>query len=96
MDHSDRLLPYVITPKSGPLRRMASLGDAKQALIAELPQGYLKRPHWLRAAFLLVIATDTGDCINWTFEAIVAAMAEEGWFTRSIADSDVPIDRAVA
>ncbi len=87
MDGWDRPLTYVITPKSGPLRRMKTLRDARRALIEELPQGYLQHPHWLRAALLLVIAAETGDYVEWTFEAIVAAVAAEGWFTRSMTES---------
>lgn len=87
MDGWDRPLTYVITPKSGPLRRMKTLRDARRALIEELPKGYLKHPHWVRAALLLVIAAETGDYVEWTFEAIVAAVAAEGWFTRSMTES---------
>jgi hypothetical protein len=52
----DTLLTFVITPKSGPLRKMVTLHDAQQALIADLPPGYLKRAHWLRAGKALVTA----------------------------------------
>ena len=56
----DTRLTFAITPKSGPLRRMVRLRDAKQALSADLPPGYLKRVHWLRASACLVTAAETG------------------------------------
>ena len=81
MDYWDKPLTYVITPKSGPLRKMVSLLDANRALIEELPKGYLKRAHWLRAGKALVTAAETGKSrdIECAFEAIVAALDEEGW-----------------
>ena len=94
MDNWDSRLTFVIAPKSGPLRRMATLRDAKRALIGELPHGYLKRPHWLRAALSVLIAAETGDYVEWAFEAIVAALAEEGWFTRRITEPDLTNDQA--
>jgi len=54
------LLTFVIAPKSGPLRKMVRLHDVQQALIADLPPAYLKRPHWLRAGQALVTAAETG------------------------------------
>lgn len=89
MNNWDRSLTYVIAPKSGPLRKMKTLRDARRALVEELPPGYLKHPHWLRAALLLLIAAETGGYVEWTFEAIVAAVAEEGWFTRSMTEPHV-------
>jgi hypothetical protein len=85
MDHWDKLLPNLITPKSGPLPQMASLIDANRALIRRLPQGYLKRAHWLRAGHALMTAAETGRSIDaaWAYEAIVAALDTEGWLTRS-------------
>jgi hypothetical protein len=89
MDNWDKPLTYVITPKSGPLQKMESLLDANRALIGELPRGYLKRAHWLRAGHALVTAAETGMRIHieWAFEGIVAALDEEGWLSR-----DIPIN----
>ena len=83
MDHWQRPLPYVITPKSGPLPQMLSLIDANRALLGQLPRGYLKRAHWLRAGHALVTAAETGGSreIEWAFEALVAALDKEGWLT---------------
>jgi hypothetical protein len=85
----------VITPKSGPLPRMVTLIDANRALVGELPQGYLKRPHWLRAGKALVTAAETGQSsdVERAYEAIVAALDEEGWL--SIAENPLgnPIRR---
>ena len=79
-------LTFAITPKSGPLRKMVRLRDAQQALIADLPPGYLKRVHWLRASACLVTAAETGKPrdIEWAFEAIVAALEEEGWLPQRV------------
>jgi hypothetical protein len=85
----------VITPKSGPLSRMVTLIDANRSLVGELPQGYLKRPHWLRAGKALVTAAETGESsdVECAYEAIVAALDEEGWL--SIAENPLgnPIRR---
>jgi hypothetical protein len=75
---------------------MTTLRDAKRALNGELPKGYWKRPHWSRVALLLVITVEPGDSVDWTFEAIVAALAEQGWFTQRITEPGVRSDRAVA
>ena len=95
MDYWDKPLTYVITPKSGPLRKMVSLLDANRALIEELPKGYLKRAHWLRAGKALVTAAETGKSrdIECAFEAIVAALDEEGWLPQGA--SRVPLPRSV-
>jgi hypothetical protein len=81
MDNWDTHLTFVIAPKSGPLRKMVKLHDVQQALIADLPPGYLKRAHWLRAGQALVTAAETGKPrdIECAFDAIVAALDEEGW-----------------
>jgi hypothetical protein len=86
MDNWDKPLTYVITPKSGPLRKMESLLDANRALTGELPRGYLKRAHWLRAGQALVTAAETGKSrdIERGFETIVAALDEEGWLPRGV------------
>ena len=78
----DTRLTFVITPKSGPLRKMVRLRDAQQALIGDLPPGFLRRAHWLKAGKALVTAAETGKPkdIEWAFESIVAALDEEGWF----------------
>jgi len=92
MDNWDKPLTYVIARKSGPLRKMVRLRDAKQALIADLPPGYLKRVHWLRASACLVTAAETGKPrdIDWAFESIVAALDEEGWLPQGVSGSPSP------
>jgi hypothetical protein len=76
-------LAFVITPKSGPLRQMTTLLDANRALTQDLPRGYLKRSHWLRAGQQLVTAAET--CLpadnRAAFEEIVTALECEGWMT---------------
>ncbi len=77
----DTLLTFIITPKSGPLRKMVTLHDCQQAIIADLPPGLLRRAHWLKAGKALVTAAETAKPkdIEWVFESIVAALDEEGW-----------------
>jgi hypothetical protein len=48
MDYWHKSFQYPIMPKCGPMPQMSSLVDARSALL-ELPQGSLRRPHWLRA-----------------------------------------------
>jgi len=87
----DTRLTFAITPKSGPLRRMVRLRDAKRTL-EELPPGYLKRVHWLRASACLVTAAETGKPkdIEWVFESIVAALDEEGWLPQGVSSVTPP------
>jgi len=63
------------------MTQMFSLSDAKRAFL-DLPQGHLRRPHWLRAGHALLTASQTGRLIDvqWAFDTIVAAVDEEGWF----------------
>jgi len=97
VDYWDKPLPFVIAPKSGPLPQMASLLDANRALIGNLPEGYLKRPHWLMAGQALVTAAETGELkdIQLAFECIVDALNEEGWLRPAIFEhplSPSPLD----
>jgi len=88
MANWDTHLTYVITPKSGPLRRMVHLRDAKQAL-ADLPPAYLERVHWLRAWRALLAAAETGARrdIEWAFEKLVPALDEEDWLARGLSST---------
>jgi hypothetical protein len=81
MDYWHKSFKYPITPKCGPMPQMSSLVDARGAFL-ELPQGFLRRPHWLRAAKALLTASQTGRPIDiqWAFDTLVAAVDEEGWF----------------
>jgi len=81
MDYWYKCFKYPITPKRGPMPQMFSLIDARGAFL-ELPQGFLRRPHWLRAGQALLTASQTGRAIDiqWTFDTLVAAVDEEGWF----------------
>ena len=90
----DKLLTFVIAPKNGPLRKMVRLRDAQQVLIADLPSGFLRRAHWLKAGKALVTAAETGKPkdIEWAFESIVAALDEEGWLPQGA--SRVPPPRS--
>ena len=86
MDYWDQPLTCVITPKSGPLPQMSSLLDANRALTGNLPHGFLKRPHWLKAGQALMTAAETGASsdIDTAFETIVIALDEEGWSSGDI------------
>ena len=88
----DTRLTFVITPKSGPLRKMVRLRDAQQALIADLPSGFLRRGHWLTAGKALVTAAETGKPkdLEWVFESIVAALDEEGWLPQGVSSVTSP------
>jgi hypothetical protein len=93
MDYWDQPLTYLITPKSGPLPQMSSLLDANRALTGNLPDGFLKRPHWLRAGQALVSAAETGESadIKVAFESIVIALDEEGWLTQDTSPASPPL-----
>ena len=86
MDYWDKPLPLAVMPESGPLPLMVTLLDVNRALIGKLPQGYLKRAHWLKAGQTLVTAAQTGEPrdLQSAFEAIVEALNKEGWLKRSI------------
>jgi hypothetical protein len=83
--HWDEQLAYTISPKSGPLRRMETLLDANQAVLNDLPKGFLKRPYWRVAAQLLALASETGSerDIREVTEALLDAVEREGWMTRA-------------
>jgi hypothetical protein len=92
MANWDLRLTYIITPKSGPLRKMVRFHDVQQALITDLPPGYLMHVHWLRAWRALLVAAETGARrdIERAFEKLVAALAEEGWLTRGLSPTGPP------
>jgi len=77
-------LTYWITPKSGPMRGMATLIDANHALSRDLPSGYLKRIHWFEVANLLVQAAETGreEDVRIATDELLRAIEEEGWMER--------------
>ena len=68
------------------------LRDAQQALIADLPPGFLRRSHWLKAGKALVTAAETGKSrdIEMVFEAMVAALDEEGWLPQGASRAPLP------
>ncbi len=61
--------------------QMSSLVDARGAFL-ELPQRFLRRPHWSRAGKALLTASQTGRLIDiqCALDTLVAAVDEEGWF----------------
>jgi hypothetical protein len=77
-------LAFRISPKSGPLRSMDTLLDANQALLNDLPKGFMRRSHWLAAASLLVRAAESGTAhdIEIATDVLLNAVENEGWMTR--------------
>lgn len=77
-------LTYIITPKSGPVRQLKTLDDAKSALMEDLPAGGTKRPHWLQAGMRVVAASESGspEDISAATDALLAALETEGWMNR--------------
>jgi len=83
----DNPLSYEITPRSGPMRRVATLADVRTAMVHDLPPGSTKTPHWLRAGMLLVAAAEDGSLhdVRHATDALVDALDAEGWM------SNVPV-----
>lgn len=83
--HWNKELTYWITPKSGPMRGMATLIDANHALSRDLPNGYLKRIHWFDVANLLVQAAESGreEDVRIATDELLRAVEEEGWMNRA-------------
>jgi len=77
-------LTYWITPKSGPMRGMATLIDVNHALSRDLPSGYLKRVHWVDVANLLVQAAESGrdEDVRIATDELLRAVEQEGWMDR--------------
>jgi hypothetical protein len=78
-------LSYEIMPKSGPMRRLATLDDVRSAMVHDLPPGSTKKPHWLRAGRLVVAAVEDGAAspreMREVTEALVEALDAEGWLS---------------
>jgi hypothetical protein len=83
--HWNKELTYWITPKSGPMRGMATLIDANHALSRDLPIGYLKRIHWFDVANLLVQAAESGreEDVRVATDELLRAVEQEGWMNRA-------------
>jgi hypothetical protein len=79
----DKPLAYVISPKSGPVRQMQTLHDARSAMVHDLPPGSTKRPHWLHAGQRVVAASESGseEDVRVATDALLAALEAEGWMS---------------
>jgi hypothetical protein len=79
-------LAYFVTPKWGPIRCMRTLADARRALIEDLPRALRKDARWLEAGWAVLRAADTGVSadIELATEAVVAAVAQQGWLTKPV------------
>ena len=82
--HWGKELAYLITPKHGPLRSLDTLLQAKQAILEDLPKGYMKRPHWRAAGWAILRAADSGtdEEIKRASDVLLQAATAEGWMTR--------------
>ena len=81
-------LAYTISPRSGPLRRMETLLDANQALVNDLPKGFLQQPRWQSVARCHVLASETGaePDIREVTDIMLDAVEREGWRARPEAE----------
>lgn len=77
----DKALSFEITPKSGPVRKMVTLLDARSAMVHDLPPRSTKKPHWLRAGMAIVAASESGTYsdIRAATDALADALDAEGW-----------------
>lgn len=77
-------LAYFITPKSGPMRPMATLLDANRAILDEVPAEDRTQAHWVRAkrAILKAAETATDRDVRTATDALMNALIAEGWMTR--------------
>jgi hypothetical protein len=84
--HWTKELAYLITPKSGPMRRMGTLLDANRAISEDIPKSFLKRHHWFSAGALLVRASVTGadSDIKRATDELLKAVEREGWMNRDL------------
>lgn len=82
MSNHSRDLAYFVTPKSGPLPPLKTLGDANRAFL-ELPFRARRKPHWAIVGRLLLAASESGDAIDirWVTDALVQALEAEGWMS---------------
>jgi hypothetical protein len=78
-------LPYPVTPKSGPVRQLTTLENARDALLHDLPADKKKSRHWLDAGLIVVAASESGATadLHAAADALVHALDADGWMTRS-------------
>lgn len=79
----EKPLSFEISPRSGPVRRLTTLLDARSAMVHDLPPRSTKKPHWLRAGMLLVAASESGAYadIRAATDALADALDAEGWMS---------------
>src|SRR5689334_22923784 len=80
----DTPLPYIVTPKSGPMRSMSTLVDVSRALTTDLPRGSLKEPCWRDLATLVLLASQSGlrRDIEAVTSELIFALTKAGWMER--------------
>lgn len=76
-------LAFEITPKSGPVRKLVTLEDARSAIVHDLPPRSTKKPHWLRAGQAIIAAAESGAAsdIRAATDFLADALDAEGWMT---------------
>jgi hypothetical protein len=77
-------LAYFITPKSGPMRPMATLLDANRAILDEVPAEDRTQAHWVRAKRAILRAAETAadHDVRTATDALMNALIAEGWMNR--------------
>jgi hypothetical protein len=83
----EKPLSFEIQPKSGPMRRLVTLMDARSAIVHDLPPRSTRKPHWLRAGMLIVSASESGEYgdIRAATDALADAIDVEGWMSTELA-----------
>lgn len=77
-------LAYLITPKSGPMRPMATLVDANRAILDDVPTHARRQEHWIQAKRAVLAAAETGSAqdVQAATDALLNAVMSEGWMSR--------------
>lgn len=77
-------LAYFVTPKSGPMRAMRTLGDVNRAYLDDLTARRRLGRHWFAVGRLLMEAAKSGSrvYVMLVTDALVMALEIEGWMSR--------------
>lgn len=73
-----------VTPKSGPMRPVRTLGDLRKAFLDDLPRQRRHQRHWFAVGRLLEAAMETRGRLDRMLvtDALLMALEVEGWMTR--------------
>ena len=77
-------LAYLVTPKSGPMRAMRTLGDVNRAYLDDLSAQRRLGRHWFAVGRLLMAAatSESRIYVMLATDALLMALEIEGWMTR--------------